>query len=159
MFWEIMKTLTRVVMLFFYLMLAFSLAFHALMLNQVGFFFFFDALSTTKCHLVQLKKRDISLGNLNKILSHCMFYYNGLFWRTVTVSNSDKFGIVFTFRKSLKACHSRWCKHLWWWLGNWTTKITSWTFIWKMSYLSASWLTLFLCSLFCSCQYCWWTWW
>lgn len=36
MFWEIMKTLFRVVMLFFYLMLAFSLAFYALMLNQVG---------------------------------------------------------------------------------------------------------------------------
>lgn len=36
MFWEIMKTLVRVVMLFFFLMLAFSLAFHALMLNQVG---------------------------------------------------------------------------------------------------------------------------
>uniref|UniRef100_A0AAQ5ZJN4 Ion transport domain-containing protein n=1 Tax=Amphiprion ocellaris TaxID=80972 RepID=A0AAQ5ZJN4_AMPOC len=34
MFGEIMRTLFRVVMLFFYLMLAFSLAFHALMLNQ-----------------------------------------------------------------------------------------------------------------------------
>lgn len=38
MFWEILKTLIRVVMLFFYLMLAFSLAFYALMLNQVGMF-------------------------------------------------------------------------------------------------------------------------
>nr|XP_046228098.1 transient receptor potential cation channel subfamily A member 1b [Scatophagus argus] len=37
MFWEIMKTLVRIVMLFFYLMLAFSLAFHALMLNQKEF--------------------------------------------------------------------------------------------------------------------------
>lgn len=36
MFWEILRTLMRVVMLFFYLMLAFSLAFYALMLNQVG---------------------------------------------------------------------------------------------------------------------------
>ncbi len=36
MFWEIMKTLVRIVMLFLYLMLAFSLAFYALMLNQVG---------------------------------------------------------------------------------------------------------------------------
>uniref|UniRef100_A0A8C4D9P0 Transient receptor potential cation channel, subfamily A, member 1b n=1 Tax=Dicentrarchus labrax TaxID=13489 RepID=A0A8C4D9P0_DICLA len=34
MFWEIMKTLVRIVMLFLYLMLAFGLAFHALMLNQ-----------------------------------------------------------------------------------------------------------------------------
>uniref|UniRef100_A0A669BCF1 Transient receptor potential cation channel, subfamily A, member 1b n=1 Tax=Oreochromis niloticus TaxID=8128 RepID=A0A669BCF1_ORENI len=34
MFGEIMKTLVRIVLLFFYLMLAFSLAFHALMLNQ-----------------------------------------------------------------------------------------------------------------------------
>ncbi|XP_035856242.1 transient receptor potential cation channel subfamily A member 1b isoform X2 [Sander lucioperca] len=34
MFWEIMRTLVRIVMLFVYLMLAFSLAFHALMLNQ-----------------------------------------------------------------------------------------------------------------------------
>lgn len=33
---EIMKTLFRVVLLFFFLILAFSLAFHALMLNQVG---------------------------------------------------------------------------------------------------------------------------
>lgn len=33
---EIMRTLLRVVLLFFFLMLAFSLAFHALMLNQVG---------------------------------------------------------------------------------------------------------------------------
>lgn len=33
---EIMRTLFRVVLLFFFLMLAFSLAFHALMLNQVG---------------------------------------------------------------------------------------------------------------------------
>ncbi|XP_041817411.1 transient receptor potential cation channel subfamily A member 1b [Chelmon rostratus] len=37
MFWEIMRTLVRIVMLFFYLMLAFSLAFHALMLNQKEF--------------------------------------------------------------------------------------------------------------------------
>uniref|UniRef100_A0A3Q1AGX9 Ion transport domain-containing protein n=1 Tax=Amphiprion ocellaris TaxID=80972 RepID=A0A3Q1AGX9_AMPOC len=37
MFGEIMRTLFRVVMLFFYLMLAFSLAFHALMLNQREF--------------------------------------------------------------------------------------------------------------------------
>lgn len=36
MLWEIMKTLVRVVMLFFFLMIAFSLAFYALMLNQVG---------------------------------------------------------------------------------------------------------------------------
>lgn len=36
MFGEIMKTLVRIVMLFMYLMLAFGLAFHALMLNQVG---------------------------------------------------------------------------------------------------------------------------
>lgn len=36
MFGEIMKTLVRIVMLFVYLMLAFGLAFHALMLNQVG---------------------------------------------------------------------------------------------------------------------------
>lgn len=36
MFGEIMKTLVRIVMLFFYLMLAFGLAFYALMLNQVG---------------------------------------------------------------------------------------------------------------------------
>uniref|UniRef100_A0A8C6LXV4 Transient receptor potential cation channel, subfamily A, member 1b n=1 Tax=Nothobranchius furzeri TaxID=105023 RepID=A0A8C6LXV4_NOTFU len=35
MFGEIMKTLVRIVMLFLYLMLAFSLAFHALMLNHV----------------------------------------------------------------------------------------------------------------------------
>uniref|UniRef100_A0A8C7YW63 Transient receptor potential cation channel, subfamily A, member 1b n=1 Tax=Oryzias sinensis TaxID=183150 RepID=A0A8C7YW63_9TELE len=34
MFGEIMRTLVRIVMLFFFLMLAFSLAFHALMLNQ-----------------------------------------------------------------------------------------------------------------------------
>ncbi|XP_070708980.1 transient receptor potential cation channel subfamily A member 1-like isoform X2 [Pempheris klunzingeri] len=34
MFWEIMRTLVRIVMLFLYLMLAFSLAFYALMLNQ-----------------------------------------------------------------------------------------------------------------------------
>ncbi|XP_032360142.1 transient receptor potential cation channel subfamily A member 1b isoform X2 [Etheostoma spectabile] len=34
MFWEIMRTLVRIVMLFVYLMLAFSLAFYALMLNQ-----------------------------------------------------------------------------------------------------------------------------
>lgn len=33
---EIMRTLFRVVLLFFFLILAFSLAFHALMLNQVG---------------------------------------------------------------------------------------------------------------------------
>ncbi|XP_049420957.1 transient receptor potential cation channel subfamily A member 1b [Epinephelus fuscoguttatus] len=37
MFWEIMRTLFRIVMLFLYLMLAFSLAFHALMLNQKEF--------------------------------------------------------------------------------------------------------------------------
>uniref|UniRef100_A0AAX7UH46 Ion transport domain-containing protein n=1 Tax=Astatotilapia calliptera TaxID=8154 RepID=A0AAX7UH46_ASTCA len=37
MFGEIMKTLVRIVLLFFYLMLAFSLAFHALMLNQREF--------------------------------------------------------------------------------------------------------------------------
>ncbi|KAM9337048.1 transient receptor potential cation channel subfamily A member 1b [Symphorus nematophorus] len=37
MFWEIMKTLVRIVMLFLYLMLAFSLAFYALMLNQKEF--------------------------------------------------------------------------------------------------------------------------
>ncbi|MEQ2192245.1 hypothetical protein XENOCAPTIV_009098, partial [Xenoophorus captivus] len=37
MFGEIMKTLLRIVMLFVYLMLAFSLAFHALMLNQKEF--------------------------------------------------------------------------------------------------------------------------
>ncbi|XP_062297967.1 transient receptor potential cation channel subfamily A member 1b [Scomber scombrus] len=37
MFGEIMKTLVRIVMLFLYLMLAFSLAFHALMLNQKEF--------------------------------------------------------------------------------------------------------------------------
>ncbi|XP_067434014.1 transient receptor potential cation channel subfamily A member 1b [Thunnus thynnus] len=37
MFGEIMKTLVRIVMLFFYLMLAYSLAFHALMLNQKEF--------------------------------------------------------------------------------------------------------------------------
>lgn len=37
MFGEIMRTLIRIVMLFFYLMLAFSLAFHALMLNQREF--------------------------------------------------------------------------------------------------------------------------
>lgn len=36
MFIEILKTLFRVVLLFFYLMFAFSLAFYALMLNQVG---------------------------------------------------------------------------------------------------------------------------
>lgn len=35
MFGEIMRTLVRIVMLFIYLMLAFGLAFHALMLNQV----------------------------------------------------------------------------------------------------------------------------
>lgn len=35
MFGEIMKTLVRIVMLFLYLMLAFSLAFYALMLNHV----------------------------------------------------------------------------------------------------------------------------
>lgn len=35
MFWEILRTLMRVVLLFFYLMLAFSLAFYALMLNKV----------------------------------------------------------------------------------------------------------------------------
>lgn len=37
MFGEILRTLFRIVMLFFYLMLAFSLAFHALMLNQREF--------------------------------------------------------------------------------------------------------------------------
>uniref|UniRef100_A0AAQ6IBL2 Ion transport domain-containing protein n=1 Tax=Anabas testudineus TaxID=64144 RepID=A0AAQ6IBL2_ANATE len=37
MFGEIMKTLVRIVMLFVYLMLAFGLAFHALMLNQKQF--------------------------------------------------------------------------------------------------------------------------
>ncbi|XP_054620938.1 transient receptor potential cation channel subfamily A member 1b [Dunckerocampus dactyliophorus] len=37
MFGEIMRTLYRVVMLFFYLLLAFALAFHALMLNQREF--------------------------------------------------------------------------------------------------------------------------
>uniref|UniRef100_A0AAQ4S4B5 Transient receptor potential cation channel, subfamily A, member 1b n=1 Tax=Gasterosteus aculeatus aculeatus TaxID=481459 RepID=A0AAQ4S4B5_GASAC len=37
MFWEIMKTLVRIVMLFIYLVLAFSLAFYALMLEQVKF--------------------------------------------------------------------------------------------------------------------------
>ncbi|CAF98029.1 unnamed protein product, partial [Tetraodon nigroviridis] len=37
MLWEIMKTLIRVVMLFFFLMIAFSLAFYALMLNQKEF--------------------------------------------------------------------------------------------------------------------------
>ncbi|KAA8580801.1 hypothetical protein FQN60_013759 [Etheostoma spectabile] len=37
MFWEIMRTLVRIVMLFVYLMLAFSLAFYALMLNQKEF--------------------------------------------------------------------------------------------------------------------------
>uniref|UniRef100_A0A8C7YUE0 Transient receptor potential cation channel, subfamily A, member 1b n=1 Tax=Oryzias sinensis TaxID=183150 RepID=A0A8C7YUE0_9TELE len=37
MFGEIMRTLVRIVMLFFFLMLAFSLAFHALMLNQSQF--------------------------------------------------------------------------------------------------------------------------
>ncbi|XP_070784386.1 transient receptor potential cation channel subfamily A member 1-like [Enoplosus armatus] len=37
MFWEIMRTLVRIVMLFLYLMLAFGLAFHALMLNQKEF--------------------------------------------------------------------------------------------------------------------------
>ncbi|KAM7390546.1 hypothetical protein PAMA_008623 [Pampus argenteus] len=37
MFGEIMKTLVRIVMLFVYLMLAFGLAFHALMLNQKEF--------------------------------------------------------------------------------------------------------------------------
>lgn len=36
MFMEILRTLVRVVLLFFYLMFAFSLAFYALMLNQVG---------------------------------------------------------------------------------------------------------------------------
>lgn len=36
MFMEILRTLFRVVLLFFYLMFAFSLAFYALMLNQVG---------------------------------------------------------------------------------------------------------------------------
>uniref|UniRef100_G3NEB1 Transient receptor potential cation channel, subfamily A, member 1b n=1 Tax=Gasterosteus aculeatus aculeatus TaxID=481459 RepID=G3NEB1_GASAC len=37
MFWEIMKTLVRIVMLFIYLVLAFSLAFYALMLEQREF--------------------------------------------------------------------------------------------------------------------------
>ncbi|XP_068613571.1 transient receptor potential cation channel subfamily A member 1-like [Brachionichthys hirsutus] len=37
MFWEIMKTMVRVIMVFFYLVLAFSLAFYALMLNQKEF--------------------------------------------------------------------------------------------------------------------------
>ncbi|KAG8009433.1 Transient receptor potential cation channel subfamily A member 1 [Nibea albiflora] len=37
MFWEIMKTLVRIVVLFLYLMLAFGLAFYALMLNQKEF--------------------------------------------------------------------------------------------------------------------------
>ncbi|XP_034416620.1 transient receptor potential cation channel subfamily A member 1b [Cyclopterus lumpus] len=37
MFWEIMRTLVRIVMLFLYLVLAFGLAFHALMLNQKEF--------------------------------------------------------------------------------------------------------------------------
>ncbi|KAF3835887.1 hypothetical protein F7725_028445 [Dissostichus mawsoni] len=37
MFWEIMRTLIRIVMIFLYLMLAFGLAFHALMLNQREF--------------------------------------------------------------------------------------------------------------------------
>uniref|UniRef100_A0A671XZX4 Transient receptor potential cation channel, subfamily A, member 1b n=1 Tax=Sparus aurata TaxID=8175 RepID=A0A671XZX4_SPAAU len=37
MFWEIMNTLVRIVMLFIFLMLAFSLAFYALMLNQEEF--------------------------------------------------------------------------------------------------------------------------
>ena len=36
MFGEIMKTLVRIVMLFLFLVLAFALTFHALMLNQVG---------------------------------------------------------------------------------------------------------------------------
>ncbi|TNN88966.1 Transient receptor potential cation channel subfamily A member 1 [Liparis tanakae] len=37
MFWEIMRTLVRIVMLFVYLVLAFGLAFYALMLNQKEF--------------------------------------------------------------------------------------------------------------------------
>lgn len=37
MFWEIMRTLIRIVMVFLYLVLAFGLAFHALMLNQEEF--------------------------------------------------------------------------------------------------------------------------
>ncbi|XP_068160257.1 transient receptor potential cation channel subfamily A member 1b isoform X2 [Antennarius striatus] len=37
MFWEIMKTLIRVILLFFYMLFAFSLAFYALMLNQKEF--------------------------------------------------------------------------------------------------------------------------
>ncbi|KAE8279919.1 Transient receptor potential cation channel subfamily A member 1 [Larimichthys crocea] len=37
MFWEIMKTLLRIIMLFLYLLLAFGLAFYALMLNQKEF--------------------------------------------------------------------------------------------------------------------------
>ncbi|XP_059183151.1 transient receptor potential cation channel subfamily A member 1b [Centropristis striata] len=37
MFWEIMRTLGRIVMLFVYLLFAFGLAFHALMLNQKEF--------------------------------------------------------------------------------------------------------------------------
>ncbi|TKS87785.1 Transient receptor potential cation channel subfamily A member 1 [Collichthys lucidus] len=37
MFWEIMKTLIRIVILFLYLLLAFGLAFYALMLNQKEF--------------------------------------------------------------------------------------------------------------------------
>ncbi|KAL3041036.1 hypothetical protein OYC64_011921 [Pagothenia borchgrevinki] len=37
MFWEIMRTLIRIVMIFLYLVLAFGLAFHALMLNQREF--------------------------------------------------------------------------------------------------------------------------
>ncbi|XP_068438137.1 transient receptor potential cation channel subfamily A member 1b [Clinocottus analis] len=37
MFWEIMRTLVRIVILFVYLLLAFGLAFHALMLNQKEF--------------------------------------------------------------------------------------------------------------------------
>ncbi|XP_029313718.1 LOW QUALITY PROTEIN: transient receptor potential cation channel subfamily A member 1b [Cottoperca gobio] len=37
MFWEIMRTLFRIVMIFMYLVLAFGLAFHALMLNQKEF--------------------------------------------------------------------------------------------------------------------------
>ena len=36
MFGEIMKTLVSIVMLFLFLMVAFGLGFHALMLNQVG---------------------------------------------------------------------------------------------------------------------------
>jgi hypothetical protein len=36
MFGEIMRTLVRIVMLFLFLMVAFGLGFHALMLNQVG---------------------------------------------------------------------------------------------------------------------------